>query len=50
VHTAEKGDTFWNLAVKYYGDGQEWKRIAEANPGVKMNAISVGTKIVIPRD
>jgi 5'-nucleotidase len=50
VHTASKGDTFWSLAVKYYGDGKQWKRIAEANPDVKMNSIPVGAKIVIPRD
>jgi 5'-nucleotidase / UDP-sugar diphosphatase len=50
IHTAGKGDTFWNLAVKYYNDGKQWKRIAAANPDIKPSSISVGAKIVIPRD
>ncbi|MFP4052754.1 MAG: LysM peptidoglycan-binding domain-containing protein [Phycisphaerae bacterium] len=50
VHTAVKGDTFWSLARKYYGDPKQWRRIQEANPSVKHNAISVGTKIIIPQD
>ncbi len=50
IHTANKGDTFWNLAVKYYNDGKQWKRIAAANPDIKPSSISVGAKIVIPRD
>ncbi len=50
IHTASKGDTFWNLAVKYYNDGKQWKRIAAANPDIKPSSIPVGAKIVIPRD
>ena len=29
--TLVKGDTLWDLAVKYYGDGTQWTKIAEAN-------------------
>ncbi|MFP4214851.1 MAG: LysM peptidoglycan-binding domain-containing protein [Phycisphaerae bacterium] len=50
IHTADKGDTFWKLAVKYYNDGKQWKRIAAANPDIKPSSIPVGAKIVIPRD
>jgi nucleoid-associated protein YgaU len=50
MHTAGKGDTFWSLSRKYYGDPKQWRRIQEANPSIKHNAIPIGTKIVIPQD
>jgi LysM repeat protein len=30
-HTVVKGDTLWDIAEKYYGDGSKWTRIYEAN-------------------
>ncbi|HVY67913.1 MAG TPA: putative Ig domain-containing protein, partial [Patescibacteria group bacterium] len=31
-YTVKKGDTLWNIAKKYYGDGRQWRKILEANP------------------
>lgn len=47
-HLMLKGETLWQLAVRYYGDGQQWVKIQEANPGVKPTAIRVGTEITVP--
>ena len=32
THVVERGDDLWDLAVRYYGEGREWRRIAAANP------------------
>jgi len=48
THTAVRGDTYWSLAVKYYGDGQRWKDIRNANPLVPPDKIKIGTALVIP--
>jgi DNA-binding SARP family transcriptional activator len=32
-HHVVKGDTLWDLAVHYYGDGEQWKRIFAGNIG-----------------
>jgi len=32
-HVIQKGDTLWDLSVKYYGDGTKYKEIIKKNPG-----------------
>ena len=32
-HIIQKGDTLWDLSVKYYGDGARYKEIIKKNPG-----------------
>lgn len=50
THTLRSGDTLWSLAVKHYGDGTKWTKIAEAN-GIKQGEerrLSVGREIKLP--
>lgn len=30
-YTVERGDSLWKIAERYYGDGNQWRRIYEAN-------------------
>lgn len=57
VHEVVHGDTLWDLAVHYYGDGEQWRRIYAANAGrpqpdgqhlVKPELILPGWKLTIP--
>ena len=49
THVVKAGDTFWNLAATYLGDGNRWREILEINPAIKAtNALSVGVTIRIP--
>ncbi|MFE0018999.1 5'-nucleotidase C-terminal domain-containing protein [Mesorhizobium sp. NPDC059054] len=48
THTIAKGDTYWDIAVKAYGDGAKWRRIARANPGQEVHRLLVGTELKIP--
>ena len=34
THTVERGDSLWKIAKKYYGNGNHWKQIYEANQAV----------------
>ena len=50
THTIEKGDSLWDLAARYYGDGRQWKKIYEANRDVlpSSSTLPVGAVLVIP--
>ena len=45
----QPGDTLWKIAVKYYGDGNQWRKILEDNKAVikDPNRIYVGQAIII---
>jgi len=47
-YTVKKGDTLYNLAVRRYGDGKQWTKIASANPGLRPETLKVGATITIP--
>lgn len=47
-HVVQAGDTFWDLAAKFYGEPTQWRRIARANPGLRARALHVGTELTIP--
>lgn len=50
IHTVAKGDTPWQLAAEYLGDGSKYKKIMRAN-GLKDDAtIYVGQELRIPSD
>lgn len=40
--------TFQDVAKKVYGDSDQWKRIADANPQVSGGELKVGQELTIP--
>ncbi len=46
----EEGETYMAIARWYTGDGENWKRIAEANPDVEPRYIRIGNAIRIPEE
>lgn len=51
THTVARGDTLWDLAAYYYGDGRLHTRILAANPILTdPNILPLGEEIVIPEE
>ena len=48
THTIAAGDTLWGIAKKTYGAGSKWKTIADANPEIDADNLTVGTTLKIP--
>ncbi|OGH38291.1 MAG: hypothetical protein A3B44_01425 [Candidatus Levybacteria bacterium RIFCSPLOWO2_01_FULL_38_21] len=48
-YTIEKGDNLWDIAVRAYGDGFSWTRIAKANSLDNPDLIFSGNVLKIPR-
>lgn len=42
------GTTLWSLAVKYYGDGQQWTKISAANGNIDPKKLQKGMTLNIP--
>ena len=50
-YTIEKSDTLWDIAVRAYGDGYAWTKIAKANNLLNNpSTIHSGNKLTIPRE
>lgn len=49
TYTVQTGDNLWNIAVRAYGDGYQWVRIAEENELANPNLIHPGNLLTIPR-
>lgn len=47
-HVVVAGDTYWDLAEQYYGDGEKWQLIADANPDYRPRALPIGVTLTIP--
>jgi len=49
-YTTQKGDSYWSIAVRAYGDGYQWPKIYWANKALFANpdVIFSNTKITIP--
>ncbi len=48
TYKVQPRDTAWGIAAKLLGDGNRWKDIADLNPGVDLNRLTVGTTIKVP--
>lgn len=48
-YTIVKGDNLWTIAVRAYGDGYQWVKIARANNLNNPELINSGNILVIPR-
>jgi 5'-nucleotidase len=47
-HVIVAGDTYWDLAVKAYGDGAQWKVIAGANKAYTPHRLPIGGTLTMP--
>lgn len=47
-YTVKKGDTLFSIAKSRYGNGNQWQRIAAANPGLTPQNLKAGQTITIP--
>lgn len=43
TYTVVKGDTLWDIACRYYGDGTRWKILAEKNGVADPRKLPIGT-------
>lgn len=48
-YTVMRGDNLWNIAVRSYGDGYQWVKIAKANNLTNPRLIHSGNVLMIPR-
>jgi hypothetical protein len=42
------GMTMWDVAEEVLGDRRQWKRVADANPGLDPNGLTRGTRLRLP--
>lgn len=49
AYTVRAGDDLWDIAVRAYGDGYQWVRIARANNLLNPDIIHVGNQLALPR-
>lgn len=47
-HVVASGDTLWDLAESFYGNGAEWRKISTANGGPAPGRLQVGRELQIP--
>lgn len=50
IYVMQEGESLWDVATRFYGDGFAYIKIAEANPGVITNPdyVPPGTEIILP--
>jgi nucleoid-associated protein YgaU len=47
-YTIQPGDTLVKIAERVYGDGNQWTRIRDANPGIDPNNLRIGQQLTLP--
>lgn len=48
THTVKRGDTLWDISIKFYKTGTSWRRIADANKIKDPKKLQIGTVLKIP--
>lgn len=50
TYSIKKGDTLWSIAVKFYGDGNKYPKIAKENniSSSQYTSLPIGKKLIIP--
>lgn len=48
AEVVKSGTTLWALAVKYYGDGNQWTKISAANGNIDPKKLQEGMTLTIP--
>lgn len=49
TYTVQHGDNLWEIAVRAYGDGYQWVKIAQANKLSNPDIIHSGNVLTLPR-
>ncbi|GAX43974.1 hypothetical protein NIES4075_49890 [Tolypothrix sp. NIES-4075] len=47
THTVEAGDTLFDIAQAYYGDGNQWQKISAANGNIQPQNLQIGQQLQI---
>jgi nucleoid-associated protein YgaU len=48
THVVQPGETLSGIALRYRGSGGAWRSIADANPVINPDALTVGTVLTVP--
>lgn len=48
IHNIQKGDTLWDLSVRYYGDGTKYIEIIKKNPGKTFKFLNGREGLIYP--
>ena len=48
THVIVAGDTFWDLAKTFYGDGADWRKLSQANGSPNPRHLRIGEEIQVP--
>lgn len=48
THVVVAGDTLWDIAAKYLGDGFAWKKLSAANGNPEPKRLFIGKELTIP--
>lgn len=48
TYTVQAGDTLWDIATEFYGDGRQYPKIARANDIADPDVIHIGAVLKIP--
>lgn len=49
TYEVREADSLWKIAARQLGDGERWREIAQLNPTIDPDRLSVGQKLVLPK-